>query len=178
MKKNFNPDVHHRRSVRLKGFDYSQKGNYFITICSALKELIFGKIQNCEVILNPLGKLIEKQLLKTEDIRTNVKIDSYVIMPNHLHVIISISDKKDKNIIEIERFSRPVKNSIPTIVRLFKSSVTRAAGELNGFNLISIWQKGYYEHVIKNNTELKYIREYIKRNPELWADDEYFIQNR
>ncbi|MBN1467241.1 MAG: hypothetical protein JXM74_04120 [Fusobacteriaceae bacterium] len=96
----YNPDIHNRKSIRLKGYDYSQDGLYFITICSHNKECIFGEIieevgahcmcPNSRIILNEYGKIVENELLKTKEIRKNIQINHYVIMPNHIHFVIEI----------------------------------------------------------------------------------------
>lgn len=80
-----NPDNRHRRSIRLKGYDYSQPGLYFITICSKDRKPTFGEIKNREMILNPCGIIAESEWLKTAEIRKNVDVPEHVIMPNHLH---------------------------------------------------------------------------------------------
>jgi len=153
-----------RKSIRLAGYDYSQSGIYFITICSYGKLPIFGSIRNNIMRLNRLGKIVQEELSKTAVIRSNINIDEFIIMPNHLHSIISITDSTGtaRHAHTNEKFGRPVQGSIPTIIRSFKSAVTKSAHELGLFIKSQIWHRNYYEHVIRN---------YIITNPENWSRD-------
>ena len=107
----YNPDIHHRKSIRLKNYDYSKVGLYFITICTQNKEKIFGEItnvgahcmcsnreSNTKMILSEYGKIVEEEILRTLQIRENIYIDNYVIMPNHIHFIIEIVKNDIKNV--------------------------------------------------------------------------------
>ena len=87
----YNPEKHHRRSIRLQGHDYSQPGHYFITICTQNQECLFGKIENSKMILNKYGKIAKNEWLKSFKIRQELNLDCYIIMPNHIHGIIIIS---------------------------------------------------------------------------------------
>lgn len=86
----YNPDIHHRHSIRIKQFNYSKPGIYFITICTQNRENILSKIINKDVILTNNGKIVEREIIKTQEIRKNVKVNDYVIMPNHVHFVIEI----------------------------------------------------------------------------------------
>jgi len=88
----YNPNIHHRRSIRLKGYDYAQAGLYFITICCQDRACLFGEIQNGEMVLNEYGTIAHNEWIKTHEIRTNVELGEFVIMPNHIHGIIKIMD--------------------------------------------------------------------------------------
>jgi len=88
----YNPNIHHRRSIRLKGYDYAQAGFYFITICCQERACLFGEIQNGEMLLNEYGTIAHNEWIKTHEIRTNVELGEFVIMPNHIHGIIKIMD--------------------------------------------------------------------------------------
>ena len=85
------PTQPHRRSIRLKGYDYSQEGLYFVTICVQDRVCLFGQVEHKKMVLNEFGKIAQQELLKTTDIRVNVEIDSFVVMPNHVHFIVHIS---------------------------------------------------------------------------------------
>lgn len=171
----FNPEIHHRKSVRLKGYDYSRDGVYFVTICSYDKECIFSIVKNHHVILTEEGRIVLSELEKASKIRKEIKIDSYVIMPNHIHVIIFIvgangnlpviSNKKRVNCHSPLQM-RP--RSLSTFMVGFKSSVSRKLG-------YSIWQRNYYDHIIRNEHELNTYRKYIQDNPSKWKEDEYYI---
>ncbi len=182
--------MHERRSIRLQGYNYTQPGYYFVTICAHDRECIFGKIVDGQMILNEYGKIVETEWMRTAQMRANVNLDEHVIMPNHLHGIIVITDagrgalqRAPTNRYQdsrrgtlqraprVEQFGKPVSNSIPTIVRLFKSTVTKQINELRKTPLAPVWQRNYYEHIIRNEDSLNRIREYIIHNPLRWMYD-------
>ena len=176
----FDPQKHHRRSIRLKGYDYSQSGWYYITLCTRNRERLFGEVVGSNMKLIELGKIAEKEWLKTAKIRKNIIIDQYIIMPNHLHGIIGIMDREAESkgtmhrAPTIEQFSKPTSNSIPTIIRGFKSAVTKKINNLRNTPYVSVWQRNYYERVIRNEPELNRIRNYILQNPLNWDIDKYY----
>ena len=176
----YNPKIHHRYSIRLKGYNYSQEGAYFITICAQQKKCLFGTIKNAKIQLNNLGKVVAEEWRKTLALRDYLKLDAWVVMPNHFHGIIQIekessvekeSISSDKN---IEKFGKPVSGSIPSIIRSFKSAVTKRFNEVRQTPGGKLWQRNYWEHVIRNETELKHFREYIINNPAHWKLDKLF----
>ena len=162
----YNPEVHHRKSIRLKEYDYSKNGMYFITICTQNRLCILSEIvgaHDCaQIKLYNIGKIVEKELLKTEEIHANVKIYNYIIMPNHVHIIINIISNQSR-----AQSCAPTK-TIGNIIRGIKSAVSRQIG-------YSIWQRNYYEHVIRNENELYKIIEYIENNPYNWENDPNYI---
>ncbi|MEK6737432.1 MAG: transposase, partial [Planctomycetota bacterium] len=180
---------HHRKSIRLKEYDYSKPNAYFITICTYNKECIFGAITNGEMHLNEYGKIVDNEWLKTPTIRQYVLLDKYIIMPNHFHGIIIIVD--NVNIcrdtapvsscatVEVaesrnppfEQFGRPTSHSIPTIIRSFKAATTKQIREVQKKHHQTVWQPRFYEHIIRNPHELDQTREYIIYNPLKWALD-------
>lgn len=165
----------HRRSIRLNGYDYSQGGAYFVTICTYQREWLFGKITHGEMKLNNLGEIVRDEWLRTSEIRPNVILDEYVIMPNHLHGIIIIKNDGGRGTLQcaptVERFGKPTRNSIPTIVRLLKSTTTKHINEFRKMLGFPVWQRNYYEHIIRNERDLNRIRKYIINNPSLWLFD-------
>jgi len=164
-------DKYRVESIRLPGYDYSQPGAYFITIVTHNRQCFFGNIIDGEMMLNEFGVLVKNEWLKTGIIRPNIVIDAFVVMPNHLHVIIIITDTKTETK-TIEQFGKPTKNSIPTIVRLFKSTTTKQINQLRvSTPMQPLWQRNYYEHVIRNKVELNRIRQYIIDNPKKWKED-------
>jgi REP element-mobilizing transposase RayT len=190
--RNGNSSKYHRHSLRIKNYNYSIPGAYFITICTYLKENLLGYISDGKIELNVLGKITAREWLKTFQIRKNIQLDEYVIMPNHFHgIIIVLTDNNGHNSLcpyknnqinvtrrgtmhrahHYESFGKPIPGSIPTIVRLFKSAVTREIKRLDYPFLYSIWQRNYYEHIIRNENELNRIREYIQNNPLRWEYD-------
>ena len=194
----FDPKKHHRRSIRLKGYDYAQPGAYFITICSYQRMHVFGEVINGEMILNDTGKTAREEWFKTAELRPYVKLydDEFMIMPNHGHGIIWIVDdsvgtrrRRVQDLEEqwarqrraptekIESFGKPVKGSVPTIVRAYKSAVTYAVNAAQNMRGAVLWQKNYYEHVVRNDRELNNIRWYILNNPLNWRLDRDNLQN-
>ncbi|MBW2558634.1 MAG: hypothetical protein JRD69_07385 [Deltaproteobacteria bacterium] len=138
--------THRRRSIRLKGYDYSQAGLYFITMCTHNRLCLFGEIKNGEMILNEYGEIAEKEWIKTSKMRANIYLDVFGIMPNHVHGIIEIN-----GIVE----GRGTMHRAPT----------------------PVWQRNYYEHIIRNEKSCHQIAEYIQTNPLKWRDDKYYESN-
>lgn len=153
-----------RKNMPLKEYDYSQDGYYFVTICTQNKENIFGEIVDGEVILNFFGKIAENELDKLQNRFSSAKLDKYIVMPNHIHIIVIINKSNEER-------SRPFP-TIPKIIGLYKSGVSRNIHLVNPN--IEIWQKSYYDHVIRSEIELREIREYINSNPLKWEVDKYY----
>lgn len=126
----YNPSLHHRRSIRLKNYDYAGKGLYFITLCTADRKNLFGRIINGELFLNPLGKIAKEEWAKTPEIRNNITLGEFIIMPNHMHGIISIDyqiSKPEEE--EIGKFHSP-SHTIGAIIRGYKGATTRRIHQL------------------------------------------------
>ena len=165
---------HRRRSIRLKGYNYSSPGAYFITICAHNWECVFGEILGGTVRLSRIGEIVRDEWLKTPMIRSNVELDEYVVMPNHIHGIIIINDTgsgTSQRAPTMERFGSSTSNSIPTIVRLFKSASTKRTNQERGARGIAVWQRNYYERIVRTDREMNRIREYIFNNPMQWYYD-------
>jgi putative transposase len=127
------------------------------------------------MILNDLGKIIKEELMRTTTIRKEIKIDYFTIMPNHLHIIIIIEN--ESNTIVGANGCSPLRmqpKSISSFVSGFKSICTKRINELRGTLAFPVWQRNYFEHVIRNDKELSEIRRYIENNPLKWMEDEYF----
>jgi len=183
---NYNPDIHHRRSIRLKGYDYSQAGLYFVTICTQDRECIFGEIiDDCRGTmhraLNEYGRIAEKEWIKTSEIRSNIHLDVFVIMPNHIHGIIRINGDPvgaycntplSPNMNQ-SSFKSP-SNNIGAIIRGYKSSVTKQINILRNKPGVPVWQRNYYGHIIRDKKSYHQISEYIQTNPLKWRDDKYY----
>ena len=168
----YNPDVHRRKSIRLKDYDYSQPGAYFITICTHKKQCILGEVADDGMKLSRFGEIVKTEWLKTFEIRKNLILDEYIVMPNHFHGIIIVDGRGTlQRAPTFEKFGRPVSNSIPTVVRLFKSATTNRVNELRHTPESPFWQRNYLEHIIRNEDELNKIREYIQNNPLKWHLD-------
>jgi putative transposase len=168
----FDSQKHHRRSIRLKEYDYAQPGGYFVTIVTYQRDLFFGEIMDEEMVLNDFGKIADECWRAIPEHFPNVELGAYVVMPNHVHGIITITDGRGTiyRAPTQEQFQKPVTGSIPTIIRTYKSAVTRIIGREH--NTTGIWQKNYYEHIIRNHEDWDRIHRYIESNPSMWAEDE------
>jgi putative transposase len=163
-----------RRSIRVQGYDYAGVGGYFVTVVAFQRKCIFGEIVKGEMRLNAIGKIVEECWDEIPLHFPNAEIDAFVIMPNHIHGIIMLFD--DRGTIyraptrSFEEFGKPTVGSLPTIMRTFKAAVTRnARRELNGTH---IWQRNYFEHIIRDQTDYQRIAGYIAVNPMKWDTDE------
>ncbi|MCL4500810.1 MAG: transposase [Deltaproteobacteria bacterium] len=169
-----NPDSLHRRSIRLSGFDYSQSNAYFVTICAIERRCLFGSIHHGEVRLSGAGQIVIEEWLKTAQIRPSVKLDEFVVMPNHFHGVIIIEMENEgttRRAPIIQGFGRPVAKSLPAIIGAFKFAAARRINAVNGTPCAPVWQRNFYEHVIRDETSLNKIREYIINNPLSWELD-------
>jgi REP element-mobilizing transposase RayT len=176
-----------RRSIRLKEYDYSQAGAYFVTVCTHRKKCLFGEIAKGKIVLNAFGKIVGEEWIRTKQMRRGVDLDVFIVMPNHIHGIIILTgtpfSANRRGTMhraptpQFEQFGRPTANSIPTIIRGFKSSVTQRIIKILAIPGAPVWQRNYYEHVIRNEIDLEETREYIENNPLKWLQDEYHITN-
>ena len=192
----YNPEIHHRRSIRLKGYDYTQPGAYFVTFCSHRRDEIFGEVINGEMKLSALGEFVHQEWFRSAEIRKEIRLfdDEFTVMPNHGHGIIWIVDTTvgaDGVRLNMERAHamrphpqkqspthtslRRAPRSLGSFMAGFKASVTsRAKNELN---MTGIWQRNYYDHIIRNDREWNNIRWYILNNPLNWQLDRDNTQN-
>ncbi|MBC5794668.1 transposase [Sphaerospermopsis sp. LEGE 00249] len=220
----YNPEIHHRRSIRLKGYDYSQIGAYFVTICTHHRNCLFGEIVDGEMKLNTNGEVARGCWLSIPRHFQSVELDEFLIMPNHVHGIIiivnseakqdfsqSFSDGKGEALAK-QDFSQSFSDgkgealanfnyqqqqnlssqcfaptvpgikqvkingtkpqSLAAIIQNYKSVSTRRVNRINKAQGNVIWQRNFHEHIIRNEEELKNIRQYIVNNPINWAEDE------
>jgi putative transposase len=169
---------HHRRSIRWKGYDYAAPGGYFVTVVAFRRECLFGEIEDGEMRLDALGDIVRDCWQEIPNHFPNAWIDAFVIMPNHVHGIIMIFDD---DVVLGAQHAAPLRNpqqkprpfvqpgSLGAIMRSFKSAVTRRAGrELHSAVL---WQRNYYEHILRDQADFERIASYILSNPENWQDD-------
>ena len=176
---NFNPDKHLRRSIRLLGYDYSRSGAYFVTICTQGREYLFGQIVNGEMRLNDAGEMIERWWVELANKFRFIEIDQHVVMPNHFHGIIWLVGA-DPCVYPVDRTvgatGAHAGAPLPAMVRWFKTMSTNEYlrrvkdGSWPPFAR-RVWQRNYYEHVIRSESELSLIRQYIHGNPEKWGED-------
>lgn len=139
---------HHRRSIRLAGYDYTSEGGYFITVVTHEHSKIFGEIIDGIMHLNNFGRIVRKEWFITAKIRPNVELidEEFVIMPNHIHGIIWLLGEGRGSLQRtptVEQYGKPVSNSIPTIIRLFKSTTTKQINVLRQTIGQSVWQRNY-----------------------------------
>jgi REP element-mobilizing transposase RayT len=176
-------DVPARRSIRLPGYDYSQIGQYFITICAHEMRNVFGKVANGAVLLNVIGRIAFDCWREIPEHFAHVELDAFVIMPNHLHGILTIrwshATQSCRSIEDghgcpvplqpsLERFQRPSVGAIPTIIRSYKQSVTYLARQRLTKPSLAIWQSNYYERVLRDGKEFSEASRYIFENPMKW----------
>lgn len=155
----YDPNIHHRKTIRLKDFDYSQPGAYFITTNIQDRKRILGQILNGQVVLSDIGRIIENVWKNLPAHYQSIDLDDFCVMPDHFHGIIVIKD------MEMEKHQ-----SLPEIVRGFKTYSSREAHKFGEFTGYAFWQRNYYEHVIRDEDELNRIRQYIFDNPLRWSD--------
>ena len=208
----FDAHIHHRRSLRLRGFDYSQAGAYFVTLVTEGRANLFGEIADEVMCLNWLGEVIRSTWLRLP-VYFPVELDEWVIMPNHLHAILWIFDSRRGEIsarLDASPFAPSTSQaewapwrspsdasllshaigtksgSLGAIIQNFKSVTTRkihtrhkgeASVELEASpqqpgSQRRIWQRNYYDHIIRNQTELEQICQYIAANPHRWCEDQ------
>src|SRR5689334_16047560 len=141
----FDRKIHHRRSIRLHRYDYTQPGAYFVTMVSYRRSPFFGKVVDGSMQLNKLGEIARREWFRTAELRPYVELfeDEFVVMPNHVHGILWI--REDASVAAREEFGKPVTGSIPTIVRAYKSAVTHAVNDLENMHGAILWQRNYYE---------------------------------
>jgi REP element-mobilizing transposase RayT len=158
-----------RKPNRLKDYDYSQDGYYFVTLCTKNRENFFGKIKNGKMILNKYGDIAKKCWLEIPEHFSHVILDEFIIMPNHVHGILIIKNKTvgNKNFCSQEiPWQTKLSKSLSSIIRGFKIGVTKYFCEKNNHDFQ--WQKSFYDHIIRNEESLFKIREYIQNNPLKW----------
>jgi putative transposase len=189
IKMNFDSNTHHRRSVRLQGWDYSWPWWYYITICTHERECIFGRIVGDAMQLNGAGVIVNEEWLKTPSIRSEVELDEFVVMPNHLHGIIIINNpvgthgraslhETNSNGVEVGGPLQRKPRSLGAFVAGFKSAATKRINALRGTPRAPVWQGRFHDHIIRNDVDLHRIRTYIANNLLQWALDEENPENR
>ncbi len=164
--------IDQRKSVRLREYDYSQPGEYFVTICTYNHECMFGNIVEEEMKLSTEGAIAQRCWEEIPKHFSNVQLDEYIIMPNHVHGIIILTERMvgTRHAVSLqEQFAKPVIGSIPTIVRSFKSATTKRIHEVQNAPSLPVWQSRFFERIIRNDKELDKIRDYISNNILKWA---------
>jgi len=194
----YNPNIHHRRSIRLKGYDYSQAGAYFVSICTHNRACLFGNVVGEEIVLNDAGRMVEKWYFELENKFPDILCDGYVIMPNHFHAIIINAVGADLRVCpndlrvcpdqmggpdqmgEHNKTGEHTGSPLHRVVQWFKTMATNEyirGVKQNGWQPFpgKLWQRNYWERIIRDENELNRIREYIINNPLNWHDDEHYV---
>lgn len=162
-----------RRTIRLKEYDYSNPGWYYVTICTKNFIRWFGNVKNGKVNYNTFGNIACKYFEEIPKHFEIIELDYFVIMPNHIHGIIIINDSVGtRDRVSLRQFGGTVKNSLSLVINQYKGSVTRFANK-NGYQDFA-WQSRFYDHIIRNDKDLHRIRTYIQNNPLKWELDEYY----
>jgi REP element-mobilizing transposase RayT len=183
----YNPVVHHRRSIRLPGHDYTQPGAYYITICTHRREWLFGNVVDGAMRLSPWGQVVAARWRVIPRTFRHVKLDEWVVMPNHVHGIIWIVEHGTVSAVKVDgaeaghvpppsadNDGRPrgvAPGSVGAIVGSLKSVATRRINRIRRAPGAHLWQRGYWEHIVRNEYDLERIRDYIRANPTRWERD-------
>ncbi len=208
----YNPDRHHRRSMRLSGHDYSSAGFYFITTCVHQRQCLFGDITAEQMQLNELGEIVDYEWRRSQQIRPEFQFHEWVVMPNHFHAIIEIpaapvgttrrssspapnrpkklpqqpnpetinlqnpsnQQSLKQSIVPVTPSMRP--KSISSLMAGFKSTTARQINQIRQTPGTPVWQRRFYDHIIRNETALQTIRQYIVSNPASWFRDRLYLQ--
>lgn len=176
----FDPAIQHRRSIRLERYDYSSAGAYFVTICTQNRECLFGEVVDGAMQLNDAGKVAEQCWQEIPSHFPHAELDEFVIMPNHVHGILVICDSvvrtghqvnaRAKNFSPLRKGTAGTSRTIGSIVRGFKIGVTKWMRKTDLIR--DVWQRNYWEHIVRNEAELGHLREYICNNPAQWELDQ------
>ncbi len=180
-----NPDIHHRRSIRLRQYDFSSAGAYFVTICTQGRECLFGEVVDEEMNLNDAGRQVSEWWLKSPGKFPAVALDEYMIMPNHFHgvvVLVGADPRVRPDYGAVENAGGHMGPPLQRVVQWFKTMTTNAY--IRGVNEHGwlpfpgrLWQRNYYERVIRDERELDTARKYIQENPIKWHLDRENPQN-
>ena len=165
---NYNPKIHHRCSIRLNNYDYSQNGLYFITICVHNRECLLGNIEQAKLKVNNCGEIVKNTWFDLTNHNDNIYQHAFIVMPNHIHGIIELNSDSKKN---QNNFSKPLSE----IVRQLKTFSAKRINQLRKTTGMPVWQRSYYEHIIRSEKSYNQISEYIIHNQATWNDDKYYI---
>ena len=181
----FDPDRHHRRSVRLRNLSYAEPGLYFVTICTHGRQRLFGDVGAGEMVLSEFGRIARDEWLRTPEVRPYVVLDAFVVMPDHVHLLFGILPHEGNaeasspppadgaghtSGVSPRRFGNAVPHSVPSIMRMYKSVVTKRIRALDP--TVRVWQARYHDRIVRTDREADALRRYIHENPMRWAAGE------
>jgi putative transposase len=189
----YDPAKHHRRSIRLKGYDYTTAGAYFITICTHHRECLFGEIVDGVMQLNRFGQIVRSYWVKLPQYHAHLQLDIFVVMPNHVHGILvltasnvgagfgvkstTLTDELLAKPAPTEEWEPTDRHGIPEIIRGFKTFSARRINQIRKIQGLPVWQRNYYEHIIRDEKSLQLIQQYIDNNPSSWQQDQLHPNN-
>ncbi len=195
----YNPDKHDRQSIRHPTWDYRQPAAYFITTCTHERRHLFGTVAAKRMHVNAYGRIVSDEWHRTERVRDAVTLDAFVVMPNHVHGIIwihpdSASPRRDSSPMNPygetfphpgnmpmsdhnRAYGRAIAGSVSTIMRQFKSIATKRINRHRDTPGAPVWQRNFYDHIIRNRRALRQIRRYIRENPVRWTDDRFYSRD-
>jgi REP element-mobilizing transposase RayT len=197
----FDPLKHNRRSTRLQGYDYTQPGAYFVTLVTWQRYCLFGEIVHGMMQLNPIGKIIQSEWQRLPRHFHNIRLDAFMVMPNHVHgtiVIESVATRQppyeipdsnhpmpdqmndcpdgsplpSRSPLQTTLPNGPMPNSLGAMIGQFKSRATKRIWSLPGMDHCPIWQRNYYEHIVRDDQDFINIWNYIDTNPQEWQEDQ------
>lgn len=178
------------KSARASWWNYANNGYYFITICTAGREHLFGEIKNKKMLLSEIGKIVQEEWDKSFEIRAELFCDAFIIMPNHIHAIVhienndtivethgraSIRSEQTQSVNHGVAYRAP--KSVSSFVGGFKSAATTRINKFRNTPGRPVWQSRFHDHIIRNDGEFHRIKNYIETNPEHWKDDKFFNRN-
>ncbi|MBU0655046.1 MAG: transposase [Gammaproteobacteria bacterium] len=182
----YNPDIHHRRTIRRREYDYSQRGAYFMTICTRDRECLFGEIVNETMHMNEYGRIIAEEWAALTEVQDAIEIGEFVVMPNHFHGIIIFTvdiddiDHVDHTVGAIHELplqEQRRKMALPKVIGRFKMRSAKRINLCRNTSGIPVWQRNYYEHIIRDQADYTRIAEYITDNPRRWVNDSLHPDN-
>ena len=160
--------THHRRSLRLQGYDYSQPGAYFVTICVRRSACVLGEVLDGDMTLTDLGRIASDYWKHVPQHFQDVFIDEFVVMPNHVHSIIIISERRGGVTPPLQTIT------LSQIIAYYKYQTTKQINQVRQQIGKLFWQRSFYDHIVRNDEELRRIRKYVVENPLKWELDEYY----
>ncbi len=165
----YDPNKHHRRSIRLPGYDYSQSGAYFVTICTYQRQCLFGDIVDEQMVLNQYGVIVADTYQWLCQRYPYLYTDKWVVMPNHFHVIMVITDQPRRGVSRNAPTTNKKRKPLGRLIGAFKTVSTKKINILRDAPGTTLWQRNYYEHIIRNQDTMDKIRQYIINNPRSWS---------
>jgi REP element-mobilizing transposase RayT len=192
----FDGNTHHRRSIRLAGYDYASAGAYFVTVCTHRRKCLFGAVEGETVRLNPYGSVARYEWSRSAAHRPEIELDAFVVMPNHVHGIVIITDTVGaQRVAPPQRVALPGAEHVPPLpgirenenrpfyrapgslgsfVAGFKMAVAKRVNLSRGTPGARVWQRNYYERIIRDDDEAMALRAYIYENAGRWPEDDYY----